>query len=260
MKKLVEDAFGIARVLGFRYAVRWTLAAFVRCKDVMIARNLQPADQAMGAGPFQVNLPAYGAQFRVVGAGVFSGIREMYVRDAYLRRHSLRINDGDVVLDLGANMGNFTNLALAHGPKVRVIAVEPNKYLNQAFGDSVALNQGFPERTTLIRAFLGARDIGRSLANSEEYEGALILSEGEFVRASGIRHVDFLKCDIEGGEFEVFKTGSALLRMTDSLAIEIHAFAGDVDGFIKMLIDHGFVLRHIKRDADGTATVLAAKG
>lgn len=38
------------------------------------------------------------------------------------RRRLLRIDPNDVVVDLGANRGLFTLMALAHGPGVSVVA------------------------------------------------------------------------------------------------------------------------------------------
>jgi hypothetical protein len=86
------------------------------------------------------------------------------------------------------------------------------------------------------------------------------MTEEELLEATSLKCVDFLKCDIEGGEFGLLHRESALLRMTRKLAIEVHAFAGDVQTFIHMLKEVGFTVRHIQRDPDGTATVLARRG
>jgi FkbM family methyltransferase len=249
-KKLVSDFFGIVAVLGIGYAIRWLISIFLNSREIVAARNLRPADRSMGEGPFPINMRRYALRFLVTGEEAFSGIREMYVRDTYLRRGLLEIEDGDLVVDLGANMGNFTNLALAHGSKVRVLSVEPNGNSNEAFRQSLSLNNGFKERATLVRAFLGVPTNAESkLAAMPEYGGAAFLSEVGFVRDQDIDRVDFLKCDIEGGEFGLLGPESLLLRMARKLAIEIHSFAGDVDVFIEMLRSH----------PDGTATVLASR-
>lgn len=260
LKKLVGDFFGLGAVLGFGYAIRWLFAIASSAREILTARNLQPADRRMGEGPFFVRMRRYAVEFLVVGKEAFSGIREMYVRDTYLRQGTLSIEDGDFVIDLGANMGNFTSLALAHGGNVRVLAVEPNSISNLTFWRSLALNSGFKGRATLVRAFLGAPGETQSrLSEMPEYRGASFISEEEFVRSYAIDRVDFLKCDIEGGEFDLLGLESALLKMARKLAVEIHSFAGDVDKFIEMLRTQGFTIGHIQRDPDGTATVLAVK-
>jgi hypothetical protein len=72
-----------------------------------------------------------------------SEIREMYVRDVYLQNGWAAANDVDVVLDLLASLGNYTNMALAMVQNVRVIAVEPSISLNCLMADSVQQNVGY---------------------------------------------------------------------------------------------------------------------
>src|SRR5256885_26585 len=124
---------------------------------------------------------------------------------------------------------------------------------------SLALNHGFAERVRVIQAFLG-HAIQLNLAADLSYARASWMTEEELLEATSLKCVDFLKCDIEGGEFGLLHRESALLRMTRKLAIEVHAFAGDVHAFIDMLKEVGFTIKHIQRDPDGTATVLARKG
>lgn len=215
----------------------------------------------MGPGPFLVKPSSEQAQaFKITGTEAMSGIREMYVRDTYLHNGLLTIEDGFVVVDLGANMGNFTNLALACGSNIRVIAVEPNLDSNLLFNKSVGLNTGHLERVTLIRAFLGSHcDKSYSLIEDARYADAPWISEEQLIADNRLSTIDFLKCDIEGGEFGLLAKASKLLAMTCSLAIEIHAFAGSVDGFIGNLKQCGFSILAIKHAPDGSATVLAKR-
>ena len=43
-------------------------------------------------------------------------------------------------IQMAAHGGNFTSLALAHGPRVRVIAVEPSRSLGESFQQSANRN------------------------------------------------------------------------------------------------------------------------
>lgn len=260
LRKLFGDLRGLLRVCGFSISSIWLIRIVTNLQTIFRDRDMQSADHAMGPGPFTVRLRRYGAEFRVCGECVFSGIREMYVRDTYLHNGTLTIHDGDCVVDLGANMGNFTNLALAHGRAVRVVAVEPSGELNAAFNKSVGLNDGFLERVTLIDAFVGLMgDTQESLKNDATYASARWMSEDDLIAVTQLEKIDFLKCDIEGGEFGLFGSQSKLLNMTTSLAIEIHHFAGDVDKFINMLKECGFDILALQRDPDGTATALAKR-
>lgn len=259
-KKLFGDFFGLVRVLGPYLALKWAAMVFLNFNGIAKVRNLQLADRAMGEGPFLVSFGS-DVRFQISGPEAFSGIREMYVRDTYLRHGLLTIEDGNVVLDLGANMGNFTNLALAHGRSVRVVSVEPGRDLNESYRKSLALNTGFVDRAILFRCFVGAKVDAKQtdMLNDPQYDGADWISEDQLISQAGLERIDFLKCDIEGGEFGLLRPGSRLLAMAKKIAIEVHSFAGDVEQFLKMLVAQGFVLKYVQRDPDGTVTALGSR-
>jgi hypothetical protein len=71
--------------------------------------------------------------------------------------------------------------------------------------------------------------------------------------------VDFLKCDIEGGEFTLFGADSRLLKMTSALAIEVHSFAGDVERFAEKVRAAGFSIHHRTDAIDGSCVLLASR-
>lgn len=112
---ILADYLGLWRICGAWVANRWLLSIVANLRSVMREGNLQAADRLLGAGPFHIRFGAVKHAFVIRAESAISGIREMYVRDCYLKSDALEIKDGDVVLDLGANVGNFTNLALAHG-------------------------------------------------------------------------------------------------------------------------------------------------
>jgi FkbM family methyltransferase len=264
MKKLLKlgnDFVGLLGVCGPIVAFRWIFQVLFHIREIVDRGDLQAADAAMGEGPFNVTLRKYKCKFNIVGPHATSGIREMYVRDVYLRDGWLSISAGNTVVDLGANMGNFTNLALAIDESVHVIAVEPSKSLNQIFYQSVGLNAGHLDRTVLIRGFLG--QVGEKqkeiILNDENYAHAEWLTEEELIRRADLKHIDFLKCDIEGGEFGLLTPNSKLLAMTEALACEVHAFAGDVTKFLFDVESCGFVMGPIQHDPDGSVTFLAKR-
>jgi len=215
----------------------------------------------MGDGPFAIALDKYNCRFQIAGPGAFSGIREIYVRDVYLRDGWLQIRPQDVVMDLGANMGNFSALALAVDPSVRVIAVEPSQTMNERFRTSIGLNEGFLRRTLLIRGFVGSpsEKVARVIRNDQNYADVSWITEDELIERAGVTRIDFLKCDIEGGEFGLLGSDSKLLAMTRALACEVHAFAGDVRQFMENIGACGFVLGPVQQDPDGTVTFLAKR-
>lgn len=244
---------------GLLTTLKWFLLVLVKFPIIIRSKNLQSADMAMGKGPFAVTLkktffvgiPNNG------GGSPFTGIREMYVRNTYLK-DKLKFSPNSLVVDLGANIGNFSNLALSADDSIRVIAVEPSLIQNTYFDYSLNLNM-WRERATLVRAFIG-KVTDKSLFNFEGYQGAEIMSDTEFVQRYNIDSIDFLKCDIEGGEFAFLEKDSRILHITKKIAIEIHASDDDdPKEFISHLSRLGFIIKSVAWEKDGSCTLLASK-
>src|SRR6186713_2915399 len=98
--KILADSLGIARTCGPGTALNWLSCISRSARECARVRNLQPADRLMGRGPFTVKRG--GVRARLTGEQVFSGIREIWVRDVYLKSDFLRIEPGSWVVDLGA--------------------------------------------------------------------------------------------------------------------------------------------------------------
>jgi hypothetical protein len=80
-----------------------------------------------------------------------------------------------------------------------------------------------------------------------EYRSARFLPQDEFIAQFDLKKIDFLKCDIEGSEFELLTRESPLLKMSRQVAIELHTAYGDPQAFMQMLREMGFevVQRHV---------------
>ena len=250
MRIIAADFFGLVRVCGLAVALRWLMAIAMNFKKCVRARNLQPADIAMGIGPFAARLGQ--ARAKVFGEQAISGIREIWVRDVYLNRERLSIPPTGTVVDLGANMGNFTVLALSHGAGVRCVSVEGDPRMVEKLQKNIEAN-GWQSRCAICTKFIGeTTEVQRQLQNETggEHEDRFI-SEAEFVRQYDLERIDFLKCDIEGSEFGLLRPGSLLLGMARQLAVELHAWGGDVKQFIAMLRDEGFDVDVASEQADG---------
>jgi hypothetical protein len=238
-------------------ALRWLLYVQLNLAHIVKTGTLQVADDAMGNGPFEINLKRYKCKFKIAGPGCLNGIREMYVRDVYLSSGWLSFKPNDTVLDLGANMGNFTNMALAMEPTLRVIAVEPSIKLNSIFEKSVGLNAGYLARTTLIRAILG--DPCEAIIDDADYAGADFLSEDQLLDMLNLPKIDFIKCDIEGGEFKLLGRRSKLLLTTRALACEAHAKSGDIPNFLLNVEASGLNIGPMRYSQGGQFLVFLAK-
>jgi FkbM family methyltransferase len=245
---ILSDFRGLRRVCGTGAAVRWIWSIGRQFPACRAARNLQPADRAMGEGPFRARLR--GAKADMVGPQVLSGIREIWVRDVYLDGGFLTISPDGRVVDLGANMGNFTMLALGHGPGVTVVAVEPCRPAAEMLRRQVRQN-GWEDRARVCDRFIGARTVAQDgLLGTPDFAGAEFITQEQFLDEYGLDRIDFLKCDIEGSEFGLLTEDSPLLARTKQLAIELHDWGGDRPAFLEMLRRLGFDVRVVRESGE----------
>lgn len=258
IRNLSYDLIGFYRICGLKFTLKYLYHLTLNILKVIKRGDLIIVDRLMGIGPFKICFKQ-NINFKIQGFGSVSGIRELYIRDVYLRNGKIKISDGDFILDLGANMGNFTNLALSHGCGIQVVAIEPNLTLNQLFYSSLSLNSNYLERAKLFRAFIGIpnSDIQKELTKNPDYFDVPFVDEKFILEQTNSRVVNLLKCDIEGGEFTLFNAESKLLKITHYFVGEIHAFAGDVNYFLSILGRNNFEIIHNEWASDGSCTVLA---
>ena len=94
------------------------------------------------------------------------------------------------------------------------------------------------------------------MLKNPDSKDAQFISQKEFIELNNLSRIDFLKCDIEGSEFD-FINDTSLLEITQQLAIEIHDHAGNRNEFIEKLVQLGFQIGPIKDDPGGC--ILLAK-
>jgi len=176
---------------------------------------------------------------RVISRAIFStGVWEAQE----LRFIKSYVKSGMVTVDIGANIGAHT-LAMADrvGPTGVVHAFEPTRVF-ETLQHNISKN-GFQAQVRLNRCALGAKEeTARFMACKPGYElftsrGAPLISEaatGEFIEfpvttldqyaeQHGIRHIHFLKVDVEGSEDAVFQGCSRLLadHSIDCMMLEV---------------------------------------
>lgn len=80
--------------------------------------------------------------FHNAAAVIANDLREIYLENHYVRLfpYGNLINDGDVVLDCGANIGAFAVYVASLGPNVRVLAFEPEPLTFEALCRNVEIN------------------------------------------------------------------------------------------------------------------------
>ncbi len=135
--------------------------------------------------------------------------QELFVDNVYQRYFS--VEAGDVVLDLGASVGPFVE-AIKDQQLSLVYCLEPEKDLYQTLVKNtkntnfpvVAVNAGLSDKNG-INKLCGMFDENR-IEISDGTDGVLVetITFAKLLSDNKITHIDFIKTDCEGAEYDVF--------------------------------------------------------
>ena len=181
--------------------------------------------------------------------------------------------DGMTFLDVGANLGYYTALAIhAAGPSGKIIALEPDpdsfKYLEQTIAANTAENvQAFPvaasDTAATLPLFISADNRGDNrLYNPREsrpqVEVNAVVTDA-LLAEKKIDTVDFIKIDVQGyepkviaGLRETIARSPKLTLLTEFWPKGIRDAGGDPNDFLKVLRGLGLALHELKADGELT--------
>lgn len=150
-----------------------------------------------------------------------------------LQQYAQLVRQGDVVLDIGANVGAHTlPLAQLVGPSGKVFSFEPTAYAFAKQLANIALNPQLASRIEAYQMMLMATD-AESLPESvysswplevaddlhNEHHGRLMPTQGathgtldSFLQRLGIEKVNFIKLDVDGNEAEVLMGAKSIIQ------------------------------------------------
>lgn len=127
------------------------------------------------------------------------------------KNFDVTVNSGDIVIDAGAWIGDFSAYAANKG--ARVFAFEPDTKTFRYLERTAALNRpqeinvsryALADSCTEMELFQGCDTGNRHLkcSNKQEIASETIstITLDEFVRLQNLDHIDFIKADIEGAE------------------------------------------------------------
>ncbi len=234
--RLARELGQLAHVLDATDFARYMCFLVLRSPSILASRTLVPADRmmtadvAMSVGGKRIVVPVGEITALIESQDrtpTFGAMREMYAGNVYLAPFESGFKARTVV-DLGSNRGLFSILAAIVLGAETVVGVEPSTYYQPVLARLVEANG------------LESRGIHRisAFASSEPGPGKVTIDE--IMKRFGMDRIEFLKCDIEGGEFDVFLRNNAFLDKVDRIAMELHPEEGDVAALRQALTESGF--------------------
>ena len=176
-----------------------------------------------------------------------------------LRLYNKLVKSGDVVFDIGANIGSHTlPLARLVGDIGHVYAFEPTDFAINKLHNNLNLNTNLIKRVTVCQAMLVSNEnilVEKELFSSwplvgdnklhEKHKGQLMVTTGaraatldNIVKEYNITRIDFIKLDVDGFEYSVLSGGEKTLKKfkpTILMELAPYLFKNQKNEFIQMI-------------------------
>lgn len=215
---------------------------------------------------------------------------ENIVNHVYLQPE-ISLQEGDTVIDAGANIGIFDLYLLQHYKDITLYSIEPmpdtfdvlEKNLTPYQSHNLKLfNKALGDRTETIESMIFYPNLtGNSTFHPEtkmlqQKELRKIISDDEFeffykqthievpvttlsdiIAHEGIERIDLLKIDTEGSELDIFEgiTGEDWSKIRQ-IAMEVHGVKETLEKNISILESHGFHVHPHRETLDTMDTML----
>jgi FkbM family methyltransferase len=174
----------------------------------------------------------------------YYGLVENYLLDIY---HTSMLKPDDIVVDLGASIGDFAIKAMRRAKYV--IAVEPNKEDFQLLRRNLQANGCH----NVVPLDVGvASNAGmRQITFQNRTYSFRVKTLAEMLEEQNISRVDFIKMDIEGYETEVIESSIDIIKQARVIAIELHGTKKAIDtlllplGFKFVPLTKGYIYRKL---------------
>ena len=183
----------------------------------------------------------------------------------------IKIEQNDVVIDIGAHVGYFTLYAAKRAQNGKIISFEPTKESFLVLKNNVKINN-FKNiiinnlavgKTSKKRIFFVDNKYGisntfydRKIGLEKEIVQTTTLDE--IYKKYNLEKIDFLKMDCEGAEFEIIlNTSTEVLKKIKKISIEIHEdmVTHKIEELITKLSKSGFTI-NIKNSTKGIKMML----
>jgi FkbM family methyltransferase len=178
-------------------------------------------------------------------------VNENAFLDPYLGSGFVSIGTDAIVVDVGANIGDFTVQAARRCPKGRVIAIEPVKDAGEMIEMQARLN-GLDNVTWICAALSGTDGMSAPKRSNSIYATASASAGpvhtatlSRLVADLALDRIDLLKLDCEGDEWDILPASDAVLPIVRQLCMEFHCERGwTPQKLAEWLQNRGFEVTH----------------
>jgi len=248
LRRFWDDATHTWNAMPKSQALHWYGAVLQHAPTILRERKFYAADREMRGklsffllgSTFSVDVDAINS---TTGNG-YAFLREFFIRQIYFRE--FKHVSFDTCLDLGCNTGVVTSLLKQmSGPQGEVYGVDPLTYPDNTFRAKTCATPGI----TLHQGVLCGESVRfdpaalHIMCDPYGFDANQAITVKEVMETYGLRHIDFLKMDIEGAEFAIFRDSALWLDNVDNLSMEVHNSVGNPEEIILRLQQAGFQVK-----------------
>ena len=153
------------------------------------------------------------------------------IQDVMLKKYSddhCYIEKGDVVVEIGANIGEFTIAAANIAKQIYAFEPDPNcldclEKNVQKFSNVEIVRMGASEENGKKVFFLSSEDADSSFIKPKTYSDRLEIEAirlDTWMDKTGVDYIDFLKVEAEGAELEVLKGLGNKIRQVNKISVD----------------------------------------
>lgn len=200
----------------------------------------------------------------------FCTFYEIFIKKIY-ENDFVKIEKGDICVDIGANIGIFSMYAIGAGASI-VYSVEPfpvafysldrnSRYFNNMKTFNVAvsnktedktLKEGFYGGTCINSLYQSGDPVNKQTDNISCFDVNIkIIDINKFIKDNDIKRIDFLKIDTEGSEYDILMgiDEEYLKNKIKKISVECHPHAKyNRNDIIRRLEENGFIC-HVPGDS-----------
>lgn len=197
------------------------------------------------------------------------GTEHAVILGIFLRSEYGSPPDGAIIVDVGANVGAYCIYAARMASNTRTFAYEPSPESYETLRENLQLNALTETITCFNYAVAGTPEVRDLFMSGTDYYFPTLVAPAEpqhsrsrpvtcttlaeILEGNTLTHVDLLKIDVEGGEYDIlYQTPRKFFARIREIRMEYHNLdqkEQNVGGLKQFLISQGYVITHEEKIA-----------